>query len=231
MVVAPPAVDRRVRRPRLGLVRRRGRPDRHRRRWCASPRPGLGCPTWPECTADSFVSHARDGHPRRHRVRQPPAHLRARRSWPSRCSSPSSGCAATRPELFWLAFAQGVSDPRPGRHRRHQRPDEPEPLRRRAALRRLDRAGRADRRRWCTASCAGPGHHAARSSRLVHRRRPRHGRRRRSSPSLVGILTTGSGPHAGRRGRRRRTPAPQRASTPRCMEHVHSWPGLRDSSR
>ena len=32
---------------------------------------GLGCPTWPRCTDDSYTHDRRDGHPRRDRVRQP----------------------------------------------------------------------------------------------------------------------------------------------------------------
>ena len=37
---------------------------------------GLGCPTWPRCTAESLVAYTRDGHPRHHRVRQPSADVR-----------------------------------------------------------------------------------------------------------------------------------------------------------
>ena len=38
---------------------------------------GLGCPTWPRCTDDSFVAHPALGAARSDRVRQPAAHLRA----------------------------------------------------------------------------------------------------------------------------------------------------------
>ena len=105
-----------------------------------------------------------------------------------------------------------------GDHRRHHGADEPQPVRRRTALLRLGRAGRAvggARGRGSTPT-PGPRVRAVPRWYAVDRRTSRA--RSCSSTVVVGILVTGSGPHAGDGG------AARNGLNPEFMQHVHSWP-------
>ena len=177
---------------------------------------GLGCPTWPQCTAESLVPTPEMGI---HGVIEFGNRMltfvlvvvaivmflfvvRMRRE---------------RRDLFWLALVNRPVRPAAGDHRRDHGADEPQPLRRGAALLRVGRAGRARR---------GAGRAGLRRSRSARTRRAGAG-----SPSsrmsralvvlitvVVGILVTGSGPHAGDGG------AARNGLDPEFMQHVHSWP-------
>ena len=70
---------------------------------------GLGCPTWPTCTADSLIADRGVRAARRDRVRQPDAHVRARasscwRRWWRSCARPAR-------DLFPLALAAFLGIP------------------------------------------------------------------------------------------------------------------------
>ena len=157
---------------------------------------GLGCPTWPKCTADSLVNTPEMGI---HGVIEFGNRAARRRARPSSRSSRS--CQVVQALRARAATCSGsrsspASASRPGGPRRHQRPDRPEPVRRRPALRAVDRPGRADARRsWC-ASTPSPVPGCARAG-LVRRRRLGHERRRRGHDPRRASSPPAPGPHAG----------------------------------
>ncbi len=225
-------------RPLLGLAARPGGPSRHRRgvgdargadrhrrhrRPRAAHRIGARLPDLAALHRRLARGDARDGHPRRHRVRQPHAdvrpghrrgrHLPLRRAPAPRAPGPVLAGARDRP----VCAAAGD-------HRRHHGADEPQPVRRRPALLRVRRARRALRRPGGAGLRRRPGPRVRAVAALVRRHgapheRPRagHGRRRHPGHRL--------GP--ARRRRRRRA---QRAD-PEFMQHVHSWPAYAPAGR
>ena len=183
---------------------------------------GLGCPTWPQCTAESLVADARDGHPRGHRIRQPDADFvlvgivaLVDRS----CSC--CGCAARRRDLFCArASCSACTSPLQAIIGGITVLTNLNPYVVGPALRRLGRA---------RLRCRGV---------LSRRCTPSPVARERAVPRwyaitthvttlvlalsiLVGILTTGAGPHAGDAA------AARNGFDAEFMQHVHSWPGVR----
>ena len=151
---------------------------------------GLGCPTWPRCTDESFVPHGALG-----------VHGRSSSATgcSRSCSSPSpsrrwSRCGATgRRDLRLLALGPGARHPVPGRHRRHHRAHRPQPVDRLAAPAALDGA---DRPRCCSSRSRRPAAPlAADASPAVALTRVdvRGG----WVVVYLGTVVTGSGPHAG----------------------------------
>ncbi len=166
--------------------------------------------------------HAGDGHPRCHRVRQPSPDLRARaRRDPHVPRGRADPAGAPRPVRARAGDRPVRSDP--GGHRRHHGADESQPVRRRAALLRLGRARRPRR------GARVPGLRGPRGSERVG---PPWYRILAHVTSLLvavtifaGIITTGSGPHAGDGG------AARNGLDPQCCSTCTAGPPTRRSPR
>ena len=138
---------------------------------------GLGCPTWPRCTAPRSSPTARLGINGAIEFTNRIADVRRRRR---RCSPPSwsRGGSGGTSRLAALAFA-GI--PAQARARRHRRAHRPEPVARRAALPAL----RGDHRRHLPAVVAGRRAHrrSAAAQPVAAARRRAHGASPRSCSS------------------------------------------------